>query len=239
MLTGNIRAVLFDAVGTLIYPDPPVAEVYHCAGRKLGSKYSREEIAQRFPLAIKKHHQGDTTSEEQERQRWERIVYDVMDDFDDPDRRLLNELWRHFGSATSWQLYDDVAPVWWELARQGYLLGIASNFDGRLRAICRGLPPLDGCERIFVSSEVGFSKPVPRYYRAVEHQLGLKAEQILLVGDDYEADVSGPQAAGWKTMWLRRREAKRSDKGRGQGVDSSLCTQHSPLCTLHELLPWH
>ena len=209
-ISPEIRAVLFDAVGTLIYPDPPVAEVYHFVGRKLGSKRTRDEVAQQFRAAIKKYPQRSATSEEQERERWQRIVYDVMDDIDDPDSRLLDELWRHFGSAASWRLYDDVAPVWRELARRGYLLGIASNFDSRLRTICRGHPPLDGGEHLFVSSEVGFPKPELPFYRAVERQLGLKAEQILLVGDDYEADVSGPQSAGWKTRWLRREEPQSS-----------------------------
>ena len=239
MLAGNIRAVLFDAVGTLIYPDPPVAEVYCRAGQKVGSKYSLKDITQRVPLATKTHPQGETTSEQQERERWGRIVYDVIDDVADPDRKLLAELWQHFGAAESWRLYEDVAAVWRELAHQGYLLGIASNFDSRLRTICRGLQPLDGCEHLFVSSEVGFPKPELRFYQTVAQKLGLEAEEILLVGDDYEADVSGPRTAGWKTVWLRRDGGTRSDMRGMQGVDSSLCTLHPSLCTLHELLPRH
>lgn len=206
MIAGNVRAILFDAVGTLIYPDPPVAEAYHRAGQTLVSKWTRAEIAQRFRAAIKRHPQGSTTSEKLERERWERIVYDVIDDVADPQRQLLDQLWRHFGSAGSWRLYDDVAPVWLGLARRGYVLGVASNFDSRLRAICRGLPLLDECEHLFVSSEIGFPKPEFRFYRAVEEQLGLPAEQILLVGDDFDADIAGPRAAGWQTMWLRREE---------------------------------
>lgn len=204
MLGDKIRAVLFDAVGTLIYPSPAVAEVYHRAGRNLGSKYSQQEIAQRFPRAVEKHRQGNTTSEEQERERWRRIVYDVIDDAADPEQLLLDELWQHFGSASSWRLYDDVAPVWRELARQGYLLGIASNFDSRLRVICRGLPPLDECDQIIVSSEIGCPKPAGEFYRSVQQQLGISTDQILLVGDDLEGDVTAPRAAGWQALWLRR-----------------------------------
>lgn len=210
MIARDVRAILFDAVGTLIYPDPPVAEAYFRAGQKLGSKWTREDIAQRFPAAIKKHHQGNTTSEEFERERWERIVYDVIDDVEDPGRILLDELWRHFGAAASWRLYDDVAPTWLELARRGYVLGIASNFDSRLRTICRDLPPLDACPHLFVSSEIGFPKPELRFYRAVEYDLGLASEQILLVGDDFGPDIAGPRAAGWQTMWLRREEVESS-----------------------------
>jgi putative hydrolase of the HAD superfamily len=207
----NIRAFLFDAVGTLIYPNPPVAEVYQREARKLGSKYSVPEIAGRFRAAIAQHHQGGTTSEEQERERWRRIVYDVIDDVDDTQEQLLTALWQHFGSASSWRLFDDVAPVWHELAGRGYLLGIASNFDGRLWAICHGHPPLDECRHVFVSSEVGFPKPEMQFYRAAEEKLGLRPEQILLVGDDEAADVTGPIAAGWQAIWLRRDQGERLD----------------------------
>jgi putative hydrolase of the HAD superfamily len=200
----NIRAVLFDAVGTLMFPHPPVAEVYHREGQKLGSKYSVEEVAPRFRAAIKKHHQGGKTSEEMERERWRRIVYDVIDDVDDPQQILLNELWQHFGSSSSWRLFDDVAPCLKKLIERGYLLGIASNFDSRLRTICLAHPPLHECRHIFVSSEIGFPKPEPRFYRVVEEQLGLRPEEILIIGDDYEADVAGPTAAGWQAHWLRR-----------------------------------
>jgi putative hydrolase of the HAD superfamily len=207
----NIRAVLFDAVGTLIYPIPPVAEVYQREARKLGSKYSVPQIAGRFRAAIARHHQGGTTSEELERERWRRIVYDVIDDVDDSQELLLTALWQHFGSASSWRLFGDVVPAWHELARRGYLLGIASNFDSRLRTTCRGHPPLHECRHVFVSSEVGFPKPEPRFYRGVEERLGLRPEQILLIGDDEAADVTGPIAAGWQAIWLRRDQGERLD----------------------------
>ena len=200
----NVRAVLFDAVGTLIDPDPPVAEIYHREGRKLGTKYTVEEVAGRFRAAIKRHHQGGATSEEFERNRWRRIVYDVIDDVDDSQELLLDALWQYFGSASSWRLYEDIAPAWQELTRRGYLLGIASNFDSRLRTICRDHPPLHECQHIFVSSEVGFPKPELSFYRAVEVRLGLNPEQILLIGDEEAADVTGPIAAGWNAIWLRR-----------------------------------
>jgi len=200
----NIRAVLFDAVGTLIYPDPPVAEAYHHHAERLGSKYSVDEIALRFRTAVKRHHQGGKTSESLERERWQRIVYDVIDDIDDPHVTLLAELWRHFGTATSWRLFDDARPAWEDLTQRGYRLGIASNFDSRLRSICRDLPPLDQSQHIFVSSEIGYPKPELRFYRTVEEQLSLRPDQILLIGDDEAADVTGPVAAGWQARWLRR-----------------------------------
>ena len=52
----------------------------------------------------------------------------------------------------------------------GYVLGIASNFDSRLRTICRDHPPLHECRQIFVSSEIGYPKPELQYYRSVEER---------------------------------------------------------------------
>jgi putative hydrolase of the HAD superfamily len=205
-ISSTIRAILFDAVGTLIYPDPSVAEVYRREGQKLGSKYSADEIGERFRASIKQHYQGGQTSELRELERWRRIVYEVIDDVDDAQELLLTALWRHFGSPSAWRLFDDVSPAWREYSRRGYLLGIASNFDSRLRTVCRGHPPLHECRQIFVSSEVGYAKPEPGYYRAVQEQLGLLPEQILLIGDDAAADVAGPLAAGWHALWLRRDE---------------------------------
>ncbi|MEE3368290.1 MAG: HAD-IA family hydrolase [Planctomycetota bacterium] len=53
------KAVLFDAVGTLIYPQPPVAQAYYQAGRQFGSKLTIESIEDRFRKAFFKQDQAD------------------------------------------------------------------------------------------------------------------------------------------------------------------------------------
>ena len=47
------RVILFDAVGTLIFPLPPVAEAYHRVGCEFGSSRSLAEIKQRFREAYR------------------------------------------------------------------------------------------------------------------------------------------------------------------------------------------
>ena len=42
-LLGDARAVFFDAVGTLLHPDPSAAEVYAGVGRRYGSRLSVSE----------------------------------------------------------------------------------------------------------------------------------------------------------------------------------------------------
>jgi putative hydrolase of the HAD superfamily len=202
----GVRYVLFDAVGTLIYPQPSVAEVYAAYGQKHGSRLTSDEIRPRFLAAFANATPGAATSEEYERERWRQIVREVVEDVAEQHDALFADLWQHFGTSSSWQIFEDVAPVWQELAQRGMAVGIASNFDARLRGVCAGLSPLKSCERWFVSSEVGYAKPDPRYFTAIAEQLNALPEEILLVGDDLVRDYRAASAAGWRAILIDRKQ---------------------------------
>ena len=57
-----IRAIYFDAVGTLIHPEPAAHRVYSEAGRRHGSLLSPEEIRVRFGHAFRRQEEADRTS---------------------------------------------------------------------------------------------------------------------------------------------------------------------------------
>jgi putative hydrolase of the HAD superfamily len=196
---------LFDAVGTLIYPDPPVAEAYHAAGQKFGSRLSVDEIRGRFRAALSANQAcGEATSEFRERDRWRRIVCSVLDDVTEGSEVLFEFLWQHFAQPQHWRTFDDVAALA-ELRTRGYRIGIASNFDDRLIRIAAAFPALAICEAVFVSSNVGFTKPDRRFFRAIEEQLAANPTRIALVGDDEISDVQGATEAGWRAVRLDRR----------------------------------
>ena len=56
---GQVQAVYFDAVGTLLHPQPPAAEVYATVGSRFGSRYSLPEIDRRFRVAFRKQERAD------------------------------------------------------------------------------------------------------------------------------------------------------------------------------------
>lgn len=199
----DCRAVLFDAVGTLIYPDPPVAVAYAAAARRFGSELTEEEIQRRFKRAFARQETldaadyGQRTSEERERARWQSIVGDIFDDVAGRDSLFL-QLWEHFAQPAHWRVFDDVPELWSSIEARQLPIGIASNFDGRLRTLCQGLAPLNRCHRLFVSSELGARKPSPDFFRAIEDSLGLPPDQLLLIGDDPVSDFEAARAAGWQ-----------------------------------------
>jgi len=205
MLHDGIEWVLFDAVGTLIYADPPVAEVYHAIGRRHGSELTPEVIGQRFRTAfVEQAGPARTTSEAFERERWQRVVGQVIDDVPEKRAVVFEELWEHFARPEHWRIYDDAPATLEQLRQRGFRLGIASNFDQRLWQIVAGHAPLQACEGVFFSSEIGYAKPDVRFFRSIEQQLDVLPEALALVGDDSVNDHQGALAAGWQSIFLCR-----------------------------------
>jgi putative hydrolase of the HAD superfamily len=199
MLSAGIHAVFFDAVGTLIHPEPPAPVVYADAGRRHGSRLGVEEIAVRFARAFRRQEEADCrngwrTSEEREWERWRQIVGEVLADVRDRGA-CFAELYEHFGRPGAWRLADD-ADVLGEVARRGFVCGVASNYDHRLGTVAAGLPELAASRHLVISAEVGWRKPAAGFYAAVCAAVDLPPQQVLYVGDDRDNDYDGARAAG-------------------------------------------
>jgi putative hydrolase of the HAD superfamily len=205
----EIEGIILDAVGTLIEPFPTVAHAYTEAALRQGIEIEAGEVKRRFHKFFRVDEVDEqlgplATDEGIEHRRWRRIVGNVLPDLPDPDRAFA-ELWEHFGLATAWRAFADVGPALAALRRAGIKLVIASNFDGRLRGVVRGLPALAGSEdSLVISSEVGFRKPHPEFYLAACARLDLPPDRGLCVGDDVENDVRGPERAGLRGLLLDR-----------------------------------
>ncbi len=217
---GEIRAVLFDAVGTLIAPSPPVAEVYRTHGAGHGAYVDEATILARFRLALRAGSADDgQTDEAHEQARWRGIVRHVFDELNDVEP-LFQELWEHFAKPQSWRFAPHAKPLLTQVAATGCAFGVASNFDARLHHVLTGpdglLPGVD----VFVSSELGWQKPHAGFFRAIERRLGLRPAEIVLVGDDWENDMLGAESAGWKAIWLTVSARQSADSSRIPSVDS-------------------
>ena len=202
----EIQAILFDAVGTLIHPDPPAALVYAEVGRRHGSCRDAADIRQRFAAAFAREEAFDLahglrTSEEREVCRWRCIVRDVLDDVTDADA-CFEELYRHFSLPGAWRCEPEVAMVLETLDRRGYTLGLASNYDHRLRSVAAGLPALGPLRHLIISSEVGWRKPAPEFFATAATWLRLPLKDILIIGDDRVNDYDGGRAVGSQTVLL-------------------------------------
>jgi putative hydrolase of the HAD superfamily len=205
----DIEGIVLDAVGTLIEPSPSVARVYAETAERQGITIDEGEVKRRFHRYFRVDEVDEqlgplATDEASEFRRWRRIVGNVLPELPDPERAFA-ELWDHFGRPSAWRAFDDVGPAIRAFRDAGLAFVIASNFDGRLRAVVRGLPDLAECEdRLVISSEVGFRKPHPAFYQTACEGMGLRPDRVLCVGDDPENDVRGPERAGCRGLLLDR-----------------------------------
>ena len=198
-----IKWVVFDAVGTLIFADPPAHMAYHRIGQRHGSSITPPQAAQRFREAGAAAPQALQTSPAREREFWQSLVSIVLPDVVDQEA-CFDDLWQHFAAPTSWGVYADVEETLELLQSRGIQVAIASNFDERLHAVCEGHPELRGIATRFISSEVGWKKPSGEFFAAIIHRLAVNPEQILMVGDDDAADIKSALAAGLRALHINR-----------------------------------
>lgn len=203
---GQISHVLLDAVGTLIYPSPSVGEVYQQAAAAQGLKLPLPEVKGRFSQAYHSiAYPAQATSDAADRLRWQQVVSAVFPELAPAAQRAVFEtLWHHFEQPSAWKLFEDAKSLLQRLQSSQYSTAIASNFDARLHTILQGHPELAWIPHRFISSEIGASKPHPAFFASAAQQLGVDPQQLLLAGDDYQADVLGGISSGLNVAWLQR-----------------------------------
>ena len=122
---------------------------------------------------------------------------------------------RNLGDATRYleRILDDVyqqtkdttkesALVLEELAKR-FPLVLVSNFYGNISTVLRefGLDHLFG--DIIESAVVGIRKPDARIFALGVERLGMKAEEVAVVGDSYDKDILPSHSIGCHTIWFK------------------------------------
>ena len=199
-----MKVVVFDVVGTLVEPWPRVSRAYAEAGRRQGVELVEDVIAKRFAAAWRRQEAIDAaatpafaTNRQREIDRWRGIVEDVFEQVP-ASGAIFADLWEHFARPEAWRPLPEGVQLVEDLKRAGGEVALASNFDERLFAIARVVEPLTFADHIFASSELGWRKPAPEFFREVERRLGRRPEELVLVGDDPLLDVAAARKAGWE-----------------------------------------
>lgn len=200
-MSGAPRGIVFDAVGTLFYADPQVAEVYASVARGFGVEVESQTVRQRFRMALAKIGSPTPLDDAAERRRWiERVRFVFAESFHEDSSPLFDELfealWNHFARPDAWRIYDDVEAAL-ELARcRGYRLAVGSNFDARLHSVVEGLLSRR-FDLVLPATAVGAAKPEPAFFHGVEAELNLGPCHLTMIGDEPRDDAAGATVAGW------------------------------------------
>jgi putative hydrolase of the HAD superfamily len=239
-----IQFVLFDAVGTILFPSEPIEVTYSKLFAQFGIHATASVVKAQFRAAfqhafefkpaenaqdlwspdaqeqidaLEPAHQHALsrcypTDESDQRKRWQSVVQfcvaSVATDVSvDVSEQIFSMLWEHFAKPHAWTCEPSFAELVKLLQQRKIRWAIGSNFDSRLRQVVTGHRELDTCCAVFDSATVGFEKPDPRFYAAVEQAAKTAKKEMLMVGDDEIRDFLAPRLFGWNACLINHNQA--------------------------------
>ena len=120
----------------------------------------------------------------------------------------------------------DARPVL-DALYERYPMVLVSNFYGNVESVLEDFDLRRYFRSIIESAVVGVRKPDPQIFRLGVDALGLRPEEVLVVGDSYKKDIVPAESLGCHVAWL---------KGKGWTADED-AQMHPPIiASLSELL---
>ena len=223
----RIRAISLDVTGTILVHRDPIMETYAAAARwaRLPDPPSAAELKPAFKKAYFKHltespcfgHAEGLSS----RQWWVRTVRSALEfcgrtEYTEQEfSRFFRRVYQVYGSLDGYErLPDAIAFLDWA-GERGLTMGVTTNTPVRTMET---VLPMTGHMDVFrwyvCSQDVGVEKPGPeifeRAYEEAQFWLGpLDKDEILHIGDSFEADYCGARAFGFQALHLDRSDNAR------------------------------
>lgn len=174
-----------------LYPDyEEYDEVYHQKNAEMWDLYHHGKISQDF---LKK-----------ERFRFLLVNKGFVSDNLDSFALELNE-W-YLNALSDCTTVVDGAFELLEHLKNKYLVGVLSN--GFLNVQYKklyGSGLYRFIQRMVVSDEIGVQKPDKRIFDYALEATGANSENVLMIGDNPDADIKGAKDAGWRTIYFDRK----------------------------------
>jgi len=211
------KVIFLDAAGTLFDLRSSVGEVYQKLANDFGVTVKSEELNAAFfqsfasssPMAFPGIELAKIPQLEFE--WWQEVcakafqIAGVFNQFSDFPN-FFAELYAHFATAEPWFVYPDVLPALNRWQEQGIELAVVSNFDSRIYAVLKALNLAEYFTSITISTEVGAAKPDSQIFTAALQKHNCIAENVLHIGDSFNADYCGAKTAGLNAIWLNRQQ---------------------------------
>jgi putative hydrolase of the HAD superfamily len=199
------RAVLLDALGTLVELDDPAprlrAALLERAGVDVGLAAAERGFGAEIGYYLANQMRGkDQAGLEQLRDDCATAMRDALDD-DALDHATVRAAMLE---ALAFRTFPDVLPALVELRERGLRLVVVSNWDCSLPEWIDRAGIGELVDGSVSSAVVGEAKPAPAVFEAGLRLAGCDAQEALFVGDSVENDVLGARAAGLRAVLVQR-----------------------------------
>jgi putative hydrolase of the HAD superfamily len=198
------KAVLIDALGTLVELQPPAPRLREALGRE-GFEVSEEQAAAGIGAEIAYYLAHHLEGRDRE------SLDDLRDRCAEEMRNALGvpglghaEARRAMMEALVFEPYPDAVPGLWALRERGLRLVIASNWDCSLPDWLGPPGLLELVDGVVTSADVRAPKPAPEVFLRALEVAGARPDEALHVGDSVANDVEGAAAAGIRALLVLR-----------------------------------
>lgn len=212
MTLHRIKAIFFDAAGTLFTVNGSVGDIYARLAREHGKDVAVTDLELGFrryfatapPMAFPGASPEEIST--LEKQWWKTLVQDVFAPLGAFPRfdAYFDALFAFFAQAEAWRLYPETFSTLETLKSRGLIVGVISNFDSRLFDILDGFGIARFFDPIVISTRAGAAKPEREIFVQALARVGVKAREALHIGDSYDADIVGAQQAGLTPVLVER-----------------------------------
>jgi putative hydrolase of the HAD superfamily len=201
----GVKAVLLDALGTLVELESPAPalreEIERRTGIDVGETRAAEAFGAEIGYYLAHHIEGrDMPAVEELRDRCAEEIRRSLG-LEELDHATAREAML---AALRFRAFPDALPLLQLLKERGVRLVAASNWDASLPEVLErtGLAPyLDGAVS---SAVVGAAKPDPAVFETALELVGCEPADAFHVGDSPQGDVDGARAAGIRVALLDR-----------------------------------
>lgn len=211
---GAIKAITFDAAGTLMRVAAPVGKTYARIAGEMGFVLSPDKLDRAFrevfpampAMAFPDLH-GRAIADA-ERAWWRQLVERVVNRAGGVAafEKYFDALYTHYARGAAWRAYPDTHPALRSARARGLRIAVISNFDSRLPPILQELGIEELTDAVIHSTACGAAKPDRRIFAHALRTLKVTPECALHVGDSLHADFHGATAAGMGALLVRRRK---------------------------------
>lgn len=101
------------------------------------------------------------------------------------------------------QLYPGVRQFIDKLHERGIIIAVCTDLTAHIQhRKIEALGLSDDISYLITSEEAGKEKPAPEMFELCLRKLGIPAEEVCYIGDNYRKDIEGAAAAGMQTVWF-------------------------------------
>jgi putative hydrolase of the HAD superfamily len=211
-----IKGVFFDAGGTLFEVKGGVGHQYSRIAGKYGVQVAPVVLDDRFKevfeITLPPAFPGTDDHERANLEHcwWKKVVRNVFDGIPFPDFDLFfNEVYLLFSGSEGWVLFPETIGVLKDLHARSLYIGMISNFDSRLGAICQSLNISCYFSGMIFSSRHGVAKPSPKIFASALKEAGLSPSESIYIGDSIHHDIKGALSIGMKPLLVDRADDHR------------------------------